>query len=204
MAIRLKRMLTEDEDPRIKRLAQARGYTYETFRGDSDAGHIFNYTRKERREYGIFTTTVQEVAKGYAHDREPRRFYVRAPKILDLMNDSLQNMMWVNKWGESFDDWRDPQSGEEMDAWWILAGGRMFDYEGDWSCERWMDIQGTAHSDGYDAVILPDTDNREIFPSFVVFDEHNLKLADLITYDDDNNPIPYEKRFDVTSGDIRY
>ena len=37
MAIRLKRMLTEDEDPRIKRLAQARGYTYETFRGDSDA-----------------------------------------------------------------------------------------------------------------------------------------------------------------------
>jgi hypothetical protein len=197
-------MLTEDEDPRIKKLAHSRGYTYETFRGDSDAGNIFSYSRKERREYGIFTTTVKEVAKGYAHDREPRRFYVRAQKILNLMNDSLQNMMWVNKWGESFDEWRDPQTGEEVDAWYILEGGRMFDYEGDWSSERWIDIQGAAHADGYDAIILPDTDHRQIFPSFVVFDEHNLKLADLITYDDDNHPIPYEKRFDYKSDDIRY
>jgi len=204
MAIKLKQLICEEEDPRIKKLAHARGYTYETFRGDSDAGNIFNYTRKERREYGIFTTTDKEVAAVYAQDREPRRFYVRAPKVLNLMNDTLENMMWVNKWGESFDEWRDPQSGEEVDAWYILEGGRMFDYEGDWSSERWMDIQGAAHADGYDAVILPDTDHRRIFPSFVVFDEHNLKLADLITYDDDNNPIPYENRFDHKSDDIRY
>jgi hypothetical protein len=202
--IKLRRLICEEEDPRIKKLAHARGYTYETFRGDTDADNIFNYTRKERREYGIFTTSDKEVAAVYARDREPRRFYVRAPRVLNLMNDTLENMMWVNKWGESFDEWRDPQSGEEVDAWYILEGGRMFDYEGDWSSERWMDIQGAAHSDGYDAVILPDTDHRRIFPSFVVFDEHNLKLADLITYDDDKNPIPYEKRFDHKSDDIRY
>lgn len=194
----------EEEDPRIKKMAHARGYTYETFRGDVDANEIFSYTRKERNEHGIFTTTVKEVAASYAHDREPRRFYVRAPRILDLTQDTLENMMWVKKWGESFDEWRDPQSGEEVDAWWILQGGRMFDYEGDWSCERWRDIQGAADSDGYDAVILPDTGDVGIFPSFVVFDEHNLKLADLITYDDNNNPIPYEKRFDPKSDDIRY
>ena len=158
----------------------------------------------ERREYGIFTTSDKEVAAVYARDREPRRFYVRAPRVLNLMNDTLENMMWVSKWGKSFDDWRDPQSGEEVNAWYILEGGRMFDYEGTWSCERWMDLQATAHSDGYDAVILPDTDHRRIFPSFVVFDEHNLKLADLITYDNNNTPIPYEKRFDHKSDDIRY
>ena len=205
MAIKLRRLLCEEEDPRIKKLAHSRGYTYETYRGDTDADHIFNYTQKERREFGIFTTTDKEVAAVYARDREPRRFYVRAPKVLDLMNDSLQNMMWVNKWGEeSFGEWRDPQTGEVVDAWYVLEGGRMFDFEGNWSCERWMDLQGTAAAAGYDAVILPDSDHRRIFPSFVVFDERNLKLADLVTYDDDKNPIPYDKRFDPSSDDIRY
>lgn len=31
-----------------------------------------------------------------------------------------------------------------------------------------------------------------------------IKLADAITYDDDGNPIPLEKRFDYTNKDIRY
>jgi len=203
--VKLRTVLLEEEDPRIKKLAHSRGYTYETYRGDTDADHIFNYTRKERREYGIFTTTDKEVAAVYSRDREPRGFYVRAPKVLDLMNDSLQNMMWVNKWGEnSFGEWRDRESGEVVEAWYVLEGGRMFDFEGDWSCERWVDLQATAASEGYDAVILPDSDHRRIFPSFVIFDERNLKLADLVTYDDNKNPIPYEKRFDSSSDDIRY
>jgi|FAXJ01.1.fsa_nt_gi hypothetical protein len=202
--IKLKSALLEEEDPRIKKLAHARGYAYETYRGDTDAGRIYAYTRKERREYGIFTTTDKEVAAVYARDKDPRRFYVRAPKILNLMEDSLKNMMWVKKWGESFDEWRDPQTGEEVDAWYILEGGRMFDYEGDWSSHRWRDIQASADSDGYDAVILPDTDHRRVFPSFVVFDERNLKLADSMTYDDEKNPIPYHHRFDSSLDDIRY
>lgn len=202
--IKLKHLLRESEDPRVKKLAVARGYTLETYRGDVDADRIYSYSPRERREHGIFTTVDKEVAAVYARDKEPRKFYVRAPKILDLTHDSLANMKWVNKWGEVWGEWRDPQSGEEVDAWYILEGGRMFDYEGDWSSERWMDLQATAESEGYDAVILPDTDHRRIFPSFVVFDEHNLKLADAITYDDNKNPIPFEKRFDRTSDDIRY
>lgn len=121
------------------------------------------------------------------------------------MNDSLDNMRWVEDWGKIFDEWRDPRSGEEITAWDVLSSGMLFDYEGNWSSERWMDIQASAHSDGYDVVILPDYDSSYgIFPSFVVFDEKMLKLADDITYDDNNNPIPLESRFDSTSDNIRY
>jgi hypothetical protein len=209
--IRLKSLLYEiddlgDEDRIVKSRAYKNGYIHQTYRGDVDAGNIFNYSIKERREYGIFTTQIMEIAAVYAGGRSstPRKFYVRAPKILDLTQDTLQNMKWVQKWGESFDEWRDPQSGEEIDAWTVLEGGRMFDYEGDWSSERWMDIQATAHHQGYDAIILPDFDSKfGIFPSFVIFDEKNLKLADTTTYDDHNVLIPIELRFDKTSSDIR-
>lgn len=114
-------------------------------------------------------------------------------------------MKWVMAWGQRYDDWRDPQSGEETNAWDVLSGGRMFDYEGDWSTERWMDIQFWAEHKGYNAIILPDYDSDiGIFPSFVIFDERNIKLSDPITYDDNENPIPLEKRFDSSSPDIRY
>ena len=192
----------------VIRTAKSKGYVHQTYRGDTFAGEIFNYSSKERREYGIFTTPVKEIAAVYAGDRSkgiPRLFYVKAPRVLDLTIDSMENMKWVQKWGERFDEWRDPQTGEEVDAWYILEGGRMFDYEGDWSTERWKDIQKEAHRQGYDAVILPDYDSRNgIFPSFVVFDERNLKLAAPVTYDDQQQPIPLDKRFDDKTDDIRY
>jgi hypothetical protein len=51
----------------------------------------------------------------------------------------------------------------------------MFDYEGDWSSERWMDIQATAESDGYDAVILPDFDSQTgVFPSVVALNNNGI------------------------------
>lgn len=189
----------------IKDYAKSKGYIHETYRGDVDADNIFSYTKKERREYGIFTTPTKEIAAKYARDKEPRKFYVRAPKILDLMEDSIKNMQWVQKWGESFDDWIDRESGEKIDAWSVLSGGRMFDYEGNWSTERWIDLQSTIKSEGYDATILPDYDGEiGIFPSFVVFDEHSLKLADQVTYDDNKTLIPLEQRFNKMLDDIRY
>lgn len=210
--IKLRRLIAENDLGRnevlIKKLAHSKGYTHQTYRGDTDAGHIYSYTRKERREYGIFTTPVKEIAAVYAggrFDGDPRLFYVHAPKVLDLTKDTLENMKWVEAWGKSFDEWRDPQTGEEVDAWYVLEGGRLFDYEGDWSSRRWKDIQGSAHHDGYDVVVLPDYDSRHgVFPSFVVFDEKNLKLADVVTYDDQEQVIPLEMRFDRSSGDIRY
>jgi len=192
-------LLLEDisNNSNIKNYAKSKGYTHETYRGDIDANNIFSYTKRERREYGIFTTPIKEIAAAYSRNKEPRKFYVKANKILNLMKDSMENMKWVQKWGESFDEWVDRQSGEKTDAWSVLSGGQMFDYEGDWSSERWMDIQMTAENNGYDAVILPDYDNSfGIFPSFVIFDEHNIKLAE--------SDIPIEHRFNKLLDDIRY
>jgi hypothetical protein len=109
------------------------------------------------------------------------------------------------KWGKSFDEWIDRHSGEETSAWNVLSGGQLFDYEGNWSGKRWMNIQSTAKTSGYDMVILPDYDSQiGIFPSWVVFDEKNIKLADDITYDDNKQPIPIELRFNFSTTDICY
>lgn len=189
--------------------AKKAGYERETFRGDSMPEEIFVYEPRKRREVGIFTTPLREIADVYAEggrfSNTSRRFYVRAPKVLDLTKDTVENERWVNKWGESFDEWIDRQIGEEVSAWYILQDGRMFDYEGDWSTERWGDLQATAESEGYDAVILPDYDGSlGVFPSLVVFDSNNLKLADPVTYDDQGNIVPLSKRFDEGTPDIRF
>ena len=206
--MKLKSLLYEyhnNDSHQVAQSAQAKGYTYKSYRGDRTYDEITIYSPKDRREHGIFTTPVKEIAATYARGDTPRLFYIKAPKLLDLTIDSIENMRWVEKWAESFDDWRDRQSGEEMSAWDILSGGQMFDYEGNWSSERWMDIQATAENQGYDAVVLPDYDSSYgIFPSFVVFDEHNLKLADETTYDDRKTPIPVEQRFNEKIDDIRY
>ncbi len=189
----------------VIKAAKSKGYNHFTFRGDIDADRITSYTKKERREYGIFTTPIRDVARVYARDKSPRGFYVKAHKILDLTKDTIENMKWVIEWGKEFAPWNDPQTGEDIDAWYALEGGRMFDFEGDWSCYRWKDIQRTADNQGYDAVILPDYDNKVgIFPSFIIFDEKNLKLADAITYNDAKIPIPLEQRFNSQYSDIRY
>ena len=201
----LKELELDDVKLSVEQYAKSKGYVYKVYRGDTNADEIFVYTTKERREHGIFTTPEKEVAAIYARNKNPRLFYVKAAKILSLTNDSLENMKWVNKWGESFEEWKDPQTGEETSAWEVLSGGSMFDYEGNWSSERWMDIQVTAEHEGYNAVILPDYDSKVgIFPSFVVFDEHNLKLADPVVYDDYKNVIPLQQRFNHLSDDIRY
>lgn len=202
-----KKRLREDAlGKSIESIAASKGYKYSTYRGDIYAEEITSYSPKERREHGIFTTPIKEIAAIYASNNDPRQFFIKANRILDLTKDTLENMRWVNKWGESaFDDWRDPQSGEEVSPWYVLEGGRMFDYEGTWSAERWMDLQATAESEGYDVVILPDYDRTHgIFPSWVVFDEKNLKLADPTTYDDNKIPIPLNLRFNSSSDDIRY
>jgi hypothetical protein len=189
----------------VMNAAKSKGYNHFTFRGDINAERITSYTMKERREYGIFTTPIRHVARVYARDKSPRGFYVKAHRILDLTKDTIENMKWVIEWGKKFSPWNDPQSGEDIDAWYALEGGRMFDFEGDWSCYRWKDIQRTADNQGYDAIILPDFDSTVgIFPSFVIFNEKNLKLADTVTYDDSKSPIPLEQRFNSQSSDIRY
>lgn len=159
------KMIDEDGNPLV------------VYRGDTEDFNQFD--RSKTRENGFFFTTEEKVARGYAKGGLLRAFYIRAKKVLNLMEDTRESRRWVREWSENFDEWVDRESGEEMDPFDILQGGRMFDYEGDWSSERWLDIQAQAENQGYDAVILPDYDSDiGIFPAVVVFDPRNIKLVD--------------------------
>ncbi len=62
-----------------------------------------------------------------------------------------------------------------MDA---VLEGRLFDYEGDWSAERWRDLQASIEAAGYDGARLPDWDNdRGTFDAIIAFRPEQIKSA---------------------------
>jgi predicted nucleotidyltransferase/8-oxo-dGTP pyrophosphatase MutT (NUDIX family) len=188
----------------VDEAAKAAGYVHEVFRGDRDADGIFEYHRKDRANYGIFTTQNRGIADSYARGKA-RRFYVRAPKVLDLTDEGdVEAARWTNEWGKTYDEWVDRQSGEELTPFDAVLHGTLYDYEGDWSMERWTDLQATAHADGYDAVVVPDWHRHEgENVSLVVFDANNIKLADAVVKGGDGEIVPPSKRFDSSSPDVR-
>lgn len=61
---------------------------------------------------------------------------------------------------------------------------------------------------GYDSIKYENTQDRDygdpIDDSYILFDSQQLKSADVVTYDDDRNPIPLSQRFDAAQEDIRF
>lgn len=155
---------------RETKLRDDHGHPLVVYRGEQGGDHFEKFDRRKTRERGFFFTPVREIAEGYDRNGIPRAFALAADKVLDLTNDSMANRKWVDQWAKSFDAWVDRRSGEERDAFSVLEGGGMFDYEGDWSGERWKDLVASAEHAGFDVVILPDLDNSlGVFPSVVAF-----------------------------------
>lgn len=148
------------------------------WRGDGEDFHVFD--RRKNRENAIFFTPVKEVAQIYAGKRHgPKDYYLKLVKFLDLASETTIADKFIRKWAKRFDEWVDRQSGEEVDPVDEVRGGRLFDYEGDWSSERWLDLQGYIEAQGYDGAALPDWDNDiGMFPAIIVFDPHNIKSVD--------------------------
>lgn len=160
------------------------------YRGDDLP--FYEFDPGKTRENGFFFTPDKDVANIYGRG-ESQGYYIKAEKVLDLTQDTRETRQWVRKWAEAFDDWTDRQSGEPVDPFDVLESGQMFDYEGTWSSERWLDIQQTAREDGYDAVILPDYDSQKgVFPSVVVFEPTHIKSVDNRgTFDPVNNDVRF-------------
>ncbi len=79
--VKLKHILCEGtEDHRVKRLAEARGYRHETYRGDTDDGNIFVYSRKERREHGISPLLLKKWRLSIHETTTPASFIFGHPK----------------------------------------------------------------------------------------------------------------------------
>lgn len=140
------------------------------YRGEQGGRKFERFDRRKTRENGFFFTPARDIAAGYARPDEPRAFLIAADRVLDLTRDTRSNRAFVEEWAKSFDEWKDRRSGDAIAAFDVLESGEMFDYEGDWSCERWRDLQATAEVAGFDVVILPDLDHTKgVFPSVVVF-----------------------------------
>jgi hypothetical protein len=155
------------------------------WRGDSNDYDTFD--RKKTRENGFFFTPEEDVAKKYVGpnplgDRRPNKYHVKAPKVLNLMDDTPSARNFIGEWAKNYDDpestadgWVDRQSGEVVDPADAVFSGQLFDWEGDWSSRRWRDLQAAAEDAGYDAVILPDWDgDKGVFPSYVVFKPESI------------------------------
>jgi len=100
-------------------------------------------------------------------------------------------------------DWQDRQSGEDVAPEEVVFGGRLFDYEGNWSAKLWNDLQSYVHSRGYDAVRLSDLIDGERAPVVVALHEAAIKSAAPFCYDDAGDLIPLEHRFSKNTPDIR-
>ena len=172
--------VSQTETPEFKRwfgdskVVDAEGKPLVVYRGEQSGEEVTVFDPRKTREGGFFFTPDKNVAASYARNGELRAFYIKAEKVLDLTRDSLAARRWVAKWAKSFDEWIDRQSGEEVDPFDVIESGRLFDYEGDWSSERWIDLQLSAKADGYDMLIAPDTHDG-VFSSYIVFDPKNIK-----------------------------
>ena len=152
------------------KLKDGAGLPLVVYRGEQSGERFERFDRSRTRERGFFFTPQRGVAAGYDRDEDPRAFVIAAERVLDLTRDTPANRRWVDNWGKSFDSWVDRASGENIDPFTVLEGGRLFDYEGNWSSERWRDIQASAEADGYDAVVLPDYCGKAgVFPAVVAF-----------------------------------
>lgn len=146
------------------------------YRGDI---HEFEkFDRSKTREEAFFFTPDKRVARIYARDREPRAYFLRAEKLIDLFSESHKVQKFILKWAEDFDDWIDRRSGEEIDPRDVVASGELFDFEGDWSSYRWRSLQRHIQNNGYDGAALPDIDGGQVFPSIVVFKPNQIKAVD--------------------------
>jgi hypothetical protein len=176
-------------------VVDADGNPLVVYRGESQGGDFSVFDIKKTREKSFFFTLDKHVAQDYARGQEPRSFYLSAEKVLDLTRRTKESIDFVKSWGKVWeeDGWVDRETGEEINPWDVVESGRMFDFEGDWSSRRWLDLQASIEVAGYDGAYLPDTHNGgQLMKSIVVFRPNQIKSAT------NNNG-----DFDGTNPDIR-
>lgn len=148
--------------------------------------HILFSTQDVKRS-GYFFSDSEEIAKSFG--KYVNKFYLKQNKIGDLskrhtqVEEDLINSGVNEKWLNSKETWElfDDEDGEFLVA--------------------------KLKSLGYDSVTIdePSVENERDFSiSTVVFDPIQIKLAEFVTKDDNDNIIPLSKRFDPSINDIRY
>lgn len=134
------------------------------YRGEGSGDERWTYDIDDTRFGGIFLTWDHRTASMYERRPpgslrgemgQPREFYVRAGRTLDLTRDTRHNRTFVAQWAKSFEEWVDRFSGEEIDPWDLVESGSMHEYEGTMKPERWIDLVATSLID-HDALVAFD------------------------------------------------
>ena len=100
---------------------------------------------------------------------------------------------------ESFDYWSSPDDDkyyDDIDIFVYFDKVLGFDIEG-------KDIKEIINEHGYDCIIYRNEREDVGNYSIAMFNPNHIKLARQ-TYDDNNNPIPLEQRFNTNTDDVRY
>lgn len=159
------------------KVVDAEGRPLVVYRGEGTGGDFEQFDRRMTGENAFFFTADKSIASVYARGQEPRQFYLKSEKLVDITRGK-DSADFIRKWAKVWDEWVDRQSGEEVDPVEYVREGRLFDYEGDWSGERWKDLQATIESEGFDGAVLPDWDNDTgMFKAIVVFTPTQIKSA---------------------------
>lgn len=171
-------------------LVDADGRPLVLYRGEGNClGRGANFTQFDRNltgENAFFFSFSYDVAQSYAysrnhpptHQREPRAFFLQADRLLDARTS--EGIAFIRRWARAWDEegWIDRQTGEEVDPVDLVMEGRLFDYEGNWSGERWKDLQASIEIEGYDAALLPDLHGADgVIDSIIVFRPEQIKSA---------------------------
>ncbi len=150
------------------------------YRGEGSGVIIDRFSLGLTRHHSFFFTRDYEVAKGYARSGLPEPYYLRLVKPLDLTSDTPAAVEFIREWARSWEDegWVDRRCGEQVDPVDVVLGGQLFDYEGDWSMERWQDLQMSVQRAGYDGAHLVDANaDGSVFVSTICFEPHQIKSA---------------------------
>lgn len=119
-------------------------------------------------------------------------------KDFDWEGESLYG--WEFQDEDEFNNWR-----KEYDPTYYLStqGFKEFIYNDDGSVSHARYVEEMLADEGYDCIIYKNSKEDEGNYSVCMFNPNNIKLA-TITYDDNGNEIPLEKRFDTSTDDVRY
>ena len=170
----------------IKKTARKNGYNYGPVyhAGRRDLvpreGIVFFSNEPRNKEFGPITTLAFLMM---------RHSYTNSSyDIEEVLNYMPENV--INKLVSYYSDW-DITNKEELK--------KIIEEEEKWQTTIFRKYIQEA---GFDSVFTRDTFGGKI--EYAVFKPNQIKLASLITYDNNNNPIPLKERFNPNNPNINY
>ena len=179
------------EDINIERLASKSGYNIRASHKTDESFNKFSLGHTGKSDYGYAGVGFYFTPKGLSG--------------LTYGKNSINVFLKLNNpYKRTLENWK---NGELSPYLWIInrateiatSNGKehAMSPELRTASTQWTNMM---QKNGYDGFIDEAMDNGEI----VVFKPERIKLSDPITYDDDGNEIPLNKRFDETTDDMRY